>query len=249
MWSRIVLFLTLLCALVTFGCQKARWTYSFGSQGLEALGSVGSTDEMREAIRTICATSVPETLDVPLTFPQETAACAWNSDGNLGQRDLHFQARREQIASFQLPSDSVVCDMGFEFQPQVYYYDDEFLFTFNNKVLASSYDFSALLPDTNGLLDYAWSRIVGLPWTSAQPTAYCAGEESGSAQCSFPVTSTNGAIALDYDPLIVQEAFAQSPKSGRHEFRWITTGDDDPAVDCRHSQVDALVRVSYVRIR
>lgn len=256
---------TVLCALlalplvasVTLGCERARFEYTLGTDARTALGSAADTTDAndvtnpaqtREAIAKACGSTPHQNLDVHVLFEKPPAgACAWNQDGNLGTRDLYFQARREQVVSFDLPADAVICAVDFEFSPQTFYYDDEFLFTFNSKVLASSFNFENTFDKVGSLLTYQWDKMVGIAWAAFSQTPYCAGRSEGLSSCSFPDTSTNGTIALDYDPSIFQEAYIQSAKTGHHEFSWITTGDNDQMIDCSHEPIDAQAHVSYIR--
>lgn len=237
------------------GCSAARMADVMDSNA-SALNS-GAADAGLQAIITDAASLAKacsdnaarlKTQTHPLSFPKPATGCAWNQDGNLGLRNSYFQARTEQVAQMQLPSNSVICDLRFRFANQPYYYDDQFLMTFNGAVMASSYNFGTLLDSTGMIQTYDWTRLVGRSWGSAPEQTYCAGQAQGLATCSFPMTSTTGTISLDYAPELIHGVVVRSLNQPIHEIRWITTGDNDDAIDCRHEPVDLEVDVTYLEL-
>lgn len=238
-------------------CSNARmkfYPYSNASQASDAgaggaAAAAGITDAA--SVAKACSSVDPALLkhqSIPIHFGQPASGCAWGLDGNLGLRNEYFQARTEQPVDVVLAPKSVICDLQFHFANQPYYYDDQFLLTFNGVVMAASYDFGSLFSVNDSLQEYDWTKMVGRPWNSAHEGTYCAGLNQGLAQCSFPVTSTTGVISLDYAPELISQVSARSLGRATHELKWITTGDNDDAVDCRHEPVDLDLEVTYFEI-
>jgi len=231
-------------------CGPAKFTYTFGQDSDNALSS-----ELGEAqlgsIQRICdqARDQSQRASFAIEFPKPASTCAWNQNGNLGPRDRHFQARTEQVVEIQLPSQAVICDAEFSFQPQNFYYDDEFIFSINKSILASSYDFSNLFGSAAGQPRYDWTRLVGIPWAQVQPAPFCAGADQGLSSCQFPVTSTNGQIMLQYHSSVIQSAFARPLAPGRHQVMWTSLGDNDINIDCLHEPISAQLTVSYIIVQ
>ena len=44
-----------------------------------------------------------------------TQGCMWNENGNLSPAEAHFQARKEQLVSYNLDNGKEICDVQFEF--------------------------------------------------------------------------------------------------------------------------------------
>jgi len=194
-----------------------------------------------------CSERAVQQATFPIHFPRETAACPWNSGDNLGMRDLHFQARIEQNGGFTLPAGAVVCDMRFVFGTNNFYYDDEFIFTYKGLVLASSFDFTQRFTSEGNFARYNWGGIRGLSWQSVPQRAYCAGANRGLGVCSWPATSVQGPFTVNYGAELIQEITALTKDDPTYNFGFITTGDNDPASDCRHEPLNFQVDVTYVR--
>ena len=178
-----------------------------------------------------------------------TSSCPFGQADNLGRRNEYFQARIEQSKKFELPKDAVLCNVQFAFPEQAFNYDDHFVFSLNNNVLASSYKFSSLVSQNN-LLKYDWANIRGKKWDSSVDGIYCAdGDSSKASLCSFPKTEQQGSIKLEFAPQVFQKIFMNHASSGldtnMHEFKWVTIGDNDD-FDCEHTSIRFSVLVTYV---
>ncbi len=196
-------------------------------------------------IEMTCKNSVPLRSVVPVSFPKPKGTCAWEEGGNLDIKNQYFQARLEQKRNLNLPDGAVICDAHFDFEQQDFLYDDHFLLTFNDSVIAASYDFSQQLTAKNlGLLKFEWDAIAGIFWDVSKETIFCPQIPGAQASCDFPGHDMQGKINLDYDPLYVQAIMSQGIPSN-HSFTMITIGDNDK-YDCEHSEVNFDVTVDYV---
>jgi len=55
-----------------------------------------------------------------------------------------------------------------------------------------------------------------------------------------------GEIALSFDDSITHKLSAIALKEKKAEFGWITTGDNDPASDCQHMDVEFDIEIEYI---
>lgn len=210
-----------------------------------AAGDLSNLNSNFEAVDKSCSTYARQTLVQNISFPRETNGCEWSTNGNDGFHDLHFQARREQLQSLSLPPGATICSMKLTTDSTDFYYDDEFILDFKGLVLASSMDFSNRLERRGRYLTYDWSLLRSQPWSNFSSAAYCAGADRGLGYCSWPDTSTNGPLILDFDDQVIREMSLAGNSNFR--FRMTVTGDNDDSVDCRHNQVDFQVEVSYIQ--
>lgn len=197
-----------------------------------------------------CENSVPVSQTVTVSFPEPARNCAWNAGGNLGAKDSYFQARTEQEVEFQLPVGATICDLDFKFNRQKFYYDDHILLALNNRILATSYNWTGILSkDGNGLEVYDWSRIAGKDWEtpSDKEGIFCAGKAEGKATCSWPETQEDGEISMEFDQSVIQKVMAASTTLDKHVFKFVTTGDNDEEIDCWHKSISFTVDVKYVK--
>lgn len=194
-----------------------------------------------------------QTQIVEIEFPEQTSNCNWENDGNMSRLNNYFRARYEQTANFNLPPQSKICDMDFSFAGQSFRYDDEFIMTFNNMIMASSYVFTSYLIHENGAPIYDWTRIVGEQWMDGVDNGeidlqepYCLGEDRGLSQCSWPETDTLGTISMSFAPSIIRDLMSISPSRTSHDFKLIIIGDND-STDCKHADsIQFTVTVDYV---
>lgn len=221
--------LTLLFSLTSIACKGGSLT----------LDDIEDAEDLEEACEEHADLVEEETVRVE--FPATVGQCAWGEDGNLDAADGYLTARVEQTRSLDLPDDVVVCDMELSFAGEVgleqdIVYDDNFLFLFNDVVLASSYaPWVELLPQEGSLRLYDWSTIAGAEnlFDSSIPT-YCLGEEAGLAECDIPPPETTGPIVLSFDTSITSELSYTAIESEAYDFTFVATGDNDPDTDCAH---------------
>jgi hypothetical protein len=212
---------------------------------------IGNADDIAD----LCAEGSPETLQLRVDFPATEPGCDWGEAGNMERENGVITARVDQLSALELPADAVICDVLFDFEgisggqgtPMVY--DDNFLFTFNDVVLAGSY---GPMVEEFELVDdyfrqYQWADIRGYPFEFDNdiPT-YCIGEAEGLADCEIPPPETEGLMSLRFDPEIVTELSFRALEEERYEFTFITMGDNDDS-DCFHEDFSFLVDVPYIQ--
>ncbi|MGE0762418.1 MAG: hypothetical protein AB7N80_03970 [Bdellovibrionales bacterium] len=203
-------------------------------------------------IEKTCQNTTRQSKVVSVNFPKPNMTCEWGVDGNLNERNDYFQARIEQSLEVDIPENTLICNMVFSFNRQQFLYDDHFLMTFNNMVMASSYDYSEFLLQNNGLQTYDWSRIAGQKWDSNSPKEgiFCASVEGPNGTpinsvCDWPVTDTDGTIEMAFPKEIFYAIMARDSKRLKHEFKFVSVGDNDDK-DCEHSNLQFDVMVEYV---
>lgn len=198
-----------------------------------------------EIINKTCQNSTPLRKVISLNFPKPQSTCNWNQAGNLDKRNGYFQARIEQKRNLDLPAGAVICNAQFDFSQQEFLYDDHFLLTFNQSVIASSYDFrQQLQPKNLGLLEYNWSKMAGMNWENSKETIFCPQVPGAEARCNFPGHDQQGTILLDYDPIYIRAIMSEGIPSN-HSFTMVSIGDNDE-LDCEHSDVTFDIMVDYV---
>ena len=201
-------------------------------------------DELCATIEEACASLEHVEREVSLPF-DNPGGCPWRVDDNLGSRGGHCQARTEQVGELVLPEDAVLCGMDFHVAESAMYYDDHLMITFDDVVLASSLDPSRMpLEADEGLYFYDWALIGGMD--VAGGGLYCLGEAEGLGSCGLPGTESRGTITLELGEELVMRLAARFADEPSHEFMVITTGDDNPESDCRHSPFDMVVTYRYV---
>ncbi len=200
----------------------------------------------------LCAESAPATTTIPVVFDAYDDGCPWGEGDNLKAEDAHCTARYEQTESIDIGTGAVICDVAFDFQLEGgdvnrMEYDDNFFFTFDDVVLAASYGpFVELFPQEEGLPIYDWSSIVGQPFTFSGYDTYCLGEAEGLATCRIPEPETEGAMALAFDPSIIEKLSTRAIAQDRVEYGFIAFGDNDASSDCYHAEFAFDVTISYV---
>ena len=141
--------------------------------------SIGSAEELEDACEEL-EIAGEEVFEV--VFSASTGGCDWGQDGNLDEAQGYLTARSESTVTIELDAGQIGCDLDFEFtdissdyDPRMYY-DDNFVFTFNDVVLASSY--ARWIPqfdDEDGLAIYDWDAIVGSEVEFSGVPSYCLG--------------------------------------------------------------------------
>jgi hypothetical protein len=216
-------------------------------------GAIGQSVPV-DVVRATCRSGTPseKTVQVHFADPKNLAdpkqTCQFDKNGNLAHREAHFQARVEQSVEFDLPSGSTICSMEFSFPTQQFVFDDYFFLTFDGSVLAASHPVQSILPRKSEIMQYSWKEMSGKKWPAGVDTVvYCLGKESNQASCEWPNTERVGQIRMRFDPDILQRVTALNSGRTRHQFKFITTGDNDPEIDCQHSPVSFQVKVRYVK--
>ncbi len=189
------------------------------------------------------------TLDIEFTiaFPA-TEGCAWGEDGNDDATQGETSARTEQEVELRLPDNAVVCGLSLDFEeferredPEVFF-DDHFLFTLNDVVLAADYgDMVDEFGEVNGLPRYDWDDLLGFE-TEEEPDTFCLGEDDGS-DCELPDPGEEGEYSLSFVGDTVDALIASAIEDERFEFGFIVTGDDNPG-DCTHRGFQVTLEAS-----
>ena len=192
-------------------------------------------------VKDACAQLSHKKITQSYLFPKPSQTCEWSTNGNLARRDSYFQARIEQESNLSLESGAVICDIKFKFNQQQFLYDDHFLMTFNNAVIASSYNFENQLNLSYGLLRYDWNRIAGMFWAKPPEGVYCA----ANAACSWPITDTPGYISMNFPAELFKRIMAENINRTNHNIKFISIGDNDD-MDCEHSDINFSLEVDYV---
>ena len=215
--------------------------------------SIDSTDDIAD----ICSESEPIAVKLSVEFPATSPDCPWDTADNLSESQGYITARIEQTAELALPEGVVVCGMNYDFllsggegTPMVY--DDNFYFTFDDVVLATSYGpavSDGWLEEEGDLPLYDWDSIAGREFQHSDVPSWCLGQDDGSSECDIPPTETEGILSLAFGTNIVEELSLRAVQEERFEFGFVTTGDNDPDVDCAHADFEFQVEVGYVRLR
>lgn len=205
-------------------------------------------EEVRKAceggnyIEKVVSVSFPD----PVDPNDRTQTCKWEQNGNRAMSNGFFTARVEQNVDFDLPVGSKICAMDFEFTPQQMIYDDHIFLAFDDSILAASYPVDDRLPIVDKVMVYDWKYLVGTGWPLGNFSyIYCLGRDEGASSCTWPQTETVGTIAMSYQPSVLQRITARNIGRTNHQFKWITTGDNDPRTDCQHSPISFSVKVKY----
>lgn len=204
-----------------------------------------------DVVQKTCMNSTPQVVEYSVGFINpENQSCNFGKGDNLPAADGFFQGHIDQGSNFSLPAGATLCGMSFQFENSSarMRYDDHFLLTFNDVVLAGTFDFSGDLDKALGMNLYSWSKIRGTPWHSRTNLegVFCEGAKQGLASCTWPATDTYGSINMSFDNSVFQKIFALNPARTSHSFHLISIGDND-ANDCEISPINFKVRVQYVK--
>ncbi len=202
-----------------------------------------------EDLEAACEALDQEEEVINITFLTAEEGCAWGEDDNGERQQGVLTARREDVESMDFPEGGVACDLDFDFSglnpdfEQEIVYDDHFILTFNDAILASSSKqiVEQLEQAEEGWYLYDWDGVRGqeLPTTS---DSYCLGDGS---ECEVPETEESGPIRLSFSGDLVKELGYLGLEQGRYDFGFITLGDNDDS-DCSHEPFTFKVRVPVV---
>ena len=193
-------------------------------------------------VKAACSNSSQQKRKVDFFFPKPNKTCDWSVNGNLLAKNNYFQGRIEQEQILDLGPGTIICDVKFNFAEQTFLYDDHVLMTFNNAIIASSYNFTSQLPSQNGLLRYDWALMAGMYWDHSKEGVFCPNQ----GQCSWPATDTPGKILMNYPAQLFQGLMAEDINRNQHSIKFVSIGDNDN-LDCEHSDLNFSIDVSYVK--
>ena len=216
--------------------------------------NINSTDDIAE----LCDEEEPIAVRLAVEFPATDPDCPWNTGDNLSTEQGVITARIEQTTDLALPDGVVVCGLDYDFlgpsggegTPMVY--DDNFYFTFDDVLLATSYGPAVedgWFSEEDGLPIYSWDDLVGRDFQHDGVPSWCLGQGDGLSECDIPPTETEGIMSLSFDTTVVEQLSLRAVQEGRFEFGFVTTGDNDPDQDCAHEDFEFEVEVGYVRAR
>ena len=194
-----------------------------------------------EDIRELCEANEPTDLELSVTFEALDQGCPWGEDDNLEPEQAVFTARIEQTEALELPEGGVICDLEFDFEGasggegQAMEYDDNFLLSLNDAVLAASY---GPMPDwfeaDEDLRLYDWDEVVGQELSFEDVGTWCLGEDQGS-DCTIPPPETDGTLSLSFGGDQVDQLALRTVQEDRYDFSFVTFGDNDDT-DCSHRE-------------
>jgi hypothetical protein len=232
------------------------WVTGCTSGKIESDEEVNGGSFSLEDIEQLCNEEAPISVKLAVEFPATDPDCPWDTADNLPIEQGAITARIEQTAELALPEGVVVCGMDYDFlgpsggtgTPIVY--DDNFYFTFDDVLLATSYEPAVDWFETReGLPLYAWDSLVGQEFDHGNTESWCLGDDDDRSDCEIPPTETRGVMSLSFDPDLVNELSLRALQEDRYVFSFITTGDNDPESDCSHEDFAFEVEVGYVRAR
>jgi hypothetical protein len=191
-------------------------------------------------------TKITHRIDFGAQFPsQGRPACQWNSNGNVGYLPGHVSARTENRRSIELGKSQVVCEMTLRSESPSVVVDDAMFLTLNDVELVSTWaGLSAYFPIVDGFRMYSWNHIVGKPYSAFGNTVACV---SRTSTCIAPTQEKVGPLALSLSPedsLRMYEKFKDRPV---WDLTLVVTGDDDPGLDCKHSQLAFVLEMTVLK--
>jgi hypothetical protein len=188
---------------------------------------------------------------------QETGrstVCQFGTGDNLSEQDGSLRARYEQSQALSLPANAVICDVQMQTNLQSFKYDDVFLLTFNDRILATN-DKTALnqrlTPESQltvaskqvPLYKYDWLALRTAPFANVVDD-YCLGKDQGLSTCSWPVTEQAGQIKFSFTPELLINLGAKA-SAANQKFGFVITGDNDDSLDCYHERLEFSLSVKY----
>ena len=129
-----------------------------------------------------------------IAIPAQAQQCAFAMADNLPVQQGIVTARVEQNINIDIPNNTAICEMQFQFLDQQLRYDDTFILALNSVILVSSHHGSStagIAPNANGFLLYNWLMIRGRPWTGGQlanDSPYCLVVSNNMGRCALPHT-------------------------------------------------------------
>ncbi|RYZ90752.1 MAG: hypothetical protein EOP06_07540 [Proteobacteria bacterium] len=195
------------------------------------------------------------TFESPKVETGRSVVCEYGKNDNLDQDENVLTARYEQSATVQLPGNSVLCSAAMKSNSSTFTYDDMFYLTFNDYILASSLkkslgglqsDSFAVGSTTERAYKYSWLgvRSTNFDQVNENSDNYCFGRASGAGDCQWPNSEKSGPFSLQFDQSLVV-AVGLKAAGGTQQFKFITTGDNNPELDCTHDRLDLNVTYSY----
>jgi hypothetical protein len=183
-----------------------------------------------------CKSRTLQTVVLQLDFPATAGNCRWDA----GEQGGVMMGHLEQSLKLPVESNWVVCGMSIATDKTDITYDDYILLHFNERALIGSTGIVDMLEkDENELPRYQWSRLQG---KRPQGTHTCL---PGNLKCSLPGTEQNGPLMLELSEELNLKLMSVALTEKRFDFRLLTTGDNDEAIDCAHTGLPLAVTLKY----
>ena len=178
-------------------------------------------------------------------FPARSG-CSWGAGDNLSALQGFFRGHEEQAQSYALSEDLRVCDVRFEFSQESgglsfpFRYDDHMLFTFNDRVI-----FTTFRP----LLDGLDSDALGYPifnWLHARDTMMQFFVEPWAVGSDYtvdlPTSDVLGDAVLELDTQALSDVTTSALSVNAIDLKLHSFGDNDVS-DCGHTGLSFWVEI------
>jgi len=178
-------------------------------------------------------------------FPAR-AGCTWDSGDNLPAMQGFFRAYEEQAQVYPVPEQSKVCDVRFEFSQDSgglsfpFRYDDHMLFTFNDRVIFTTFRplLDGLDEDALGYPIFNWFQMADtLMQFFVEPWAV-----GSDYTVDLPTSDVLGDAVLALDSQALADVTASALSVNTIDFQLYSFGDNDPT-DCGHSGLSFWVEI------
>jgi len=172
--------------------------------------------------------------------------CAWGSGDNLSGLQGYFRGHEEQAWVYPVAQDTRVCDVRFEFSQEYgglafpLRYDDHLLFTFNNRVIFTT--FSPLLDgldaDPLGYAIFHWLHVRDRPMQFyVEPWAV-----GSDYTVDLPNSDVMGDAVLALDAQALSDVSRSALSVNTLDLQLYSFGDND-LTDCGHTGLSFWVEI------
>lgn len=192
---------------------------------------------------------------IPNPLPQSGGKCPWptsgeDSLGNVPMLESNITARIEQKISLAQFDGKIVCSLDISTPQTAFKYDDEFIITLNDRMLASSWYYPGpsgypTIPNDPEVPLYDWFNIrKAQTYNNGIHNYFCLGGPFSSTPnpglenfCHWPATEQNGVMTLNFNPEKIQSIISSMAYGENFYLNFITVGDNNPESDCRHNDL------------
>ncbi|MCA2961341.1 MAG: hypothetical protein IOD12_13905 [Silvanigrellales bacterium] len=212
-----------------------------------------------------CDAGTKQTLTAKLNFPSTRDVIGEVCSNAFPGTDDVIRGIRKQVATVALPKNAVVCGGSFDAQSGVgasapWSFDDEVIFTLNDVLVATSqHEYlwmkaasreEPIMPEFGSGFLFDWNTLTSLKLFNTQgneDSQYCYGV-GPATRCLLPVTQKPGVLELTLNPEAFSEIAFKALQEGELTSALWVTGDNDPAIDCRHSGIEIEATLEYVQL-
>ncbi len=106
------------------------------------------------------------------------------------------------------------------------------------------------MPEFGSGFLFDWNRLTSLRLYNTpgnEDSQYCYGDVLAT-HCRLPITQKPGALELSFHSEAFSEIAFKALKEGKLTAALWVTGDNDPAIDCRHSGIEIEATLEYVQL-